>query len=62
MSAVFEVSPETAVIGLCTVDNLIHVYEDRRIEVAKVDDLIRVIRQSGPIGTPTREKVAGRAA
>ena len=47
VSAVFEASPGTTVIGLRVGDNLLHVYQDSEVKVANVEDLIQAIRQAG---------------
>ena len=47
VSAVFEVSPGTAVIGLRIGDNLLHIYQDSEVQVANVEDLIHAVRQAG---------------
>ena len=47
VSSVFEASPGTVVVGLSAADNLLHVYQDNQIRVARFEDLIRAIRQAG---------------
>lgn len=56
VSAMFEASPGTTVIGLCAGDNLLHVYRDNQIKVARLEDLIQAIRQTGVSKSPGREK------
>lgn len=55
VSAVFEASPGTAVIGLCVGDNLLHIYQGNRVMVGEVEDLIHAVRQAG-IGRSRRRK------
>lgn len=50
LSSVFEASPGTVVVGLSTADNLLHVYQDNRIQVAKLEDLIQALRRAKAIG------------
>ena len=57
VSAVFEASPGTTVIGLSLGENLLHVYEDNQIKVARVEDLLQAIRQA----TVSRFRTAERA-
>lgn len=57
VSAVFDASPGTVVIGLCAGNNLLHVYQDNQIKVARLEDLIEAIRQAGT--TRTRSRVTG---
>jgi DNA-binding NarL/FixJ family response regulator len=47
VSAVFEASPGIVVVALSVGDNLLHVYEDSQIKVARVEDLVQAIRQAG---------------
>ncbi len=47
VSAVFEASPGTVVIGLCVGDNLLHIYQGDRMMVGEVEDLIQAVRQAG---------------
>ncbi len=47
VSAVFEASPGTVVIGLCVGDNLLHIYQGNRMMVGEVEDLIQAVRQAG---------------
>ncbi len=55
VSAVFEASPGTVVIGLCAGNNLLHVYQDNQIKVARLEDLIEAIRQAGATRTRSKE-------
>lgn len=45
-SAIFECNPGGAVVGLCPGENLLHVYRDSQVKVAKVEDLLRTLRQA----------------
>jgi DNA-binding NarL/FixJ family response regulator len=54
VSAVFEASPGTVVIGLSVGDNLLHVYQGNRIMVGEVADLIQAVKQAG--GNNSRRK------
>lgn len=55
VSAVFEASPGTAVIGLCLGDNLLHIYQGNRIMVGEVEDLIQAVRQAGANNSRRRQ-------
>ncbi|OGO09411.1 MAG: hypothetical protein A2Y61_05705 [Chloroflexi bacterium RBG_13_60_13] len=45
-SAIFECNPGGVVIGLCLGENLLHIYRDSQMKVAKVEDLLQAIRQA----------------
>lgn len=57
VSAVFEASPGTVVIDLGAGDNLLHVYQDNQIQVARLEDLIRAIREAGAARVRSRERM-----
>ncbi len=61
VAAVFEASPGTTVIGLCVGSNLLHVYEDNQIKVARVEDLLQAIRQARVSRSGIRERAVKAA-
>jgi len=46
-SAIFDCNPGGAVVRLCPAENLLHIYRDSQMKVARVEDLLRAVREAG---------------